>query len=65
VTLCYEAGYDGFWLARFLEGKQLLRQEIPLATVSCDDLTDENDLIRLKIFNLAFIASVFEASFEM
>ncbi len=19
VTLCYEAGYDGFWLARFLE----------------------------------------------
>jgi transposase len=19
LTLCYEAGYDGFWLARFLE----------------------------------------------
>ncbi len=23
VTLCYEAGYDGFWLARFLEHRSI------------------------------------------
>jgi len=23
VTLCYEAGYDGFWLARFLEQRSI------------------------------------------
>ena len=23
VTLCYEAGYDGFWLARFLEQRDI------------------------------------------
>ncbi len=31
VTLCYEAGYDGFWLARFLEqrGIECLVMEPP------------------------------------
>ena len=24
VTLCYEAGYDGFWLARFLEQRGII-----------------------------------------
>ena len=23
LTLCYEAGYDGFWLARFLEQRDI------------------------------------------
>ena len=33
VTLCYEAGYDGFWLARFLEQREITCQVMEPASL--------------------------------
>ncbi len=33
VTLCYEAGYDGFWLARFLEQRGITCQVMEPASL--------------------------------
>ncbi len=36
VTLCYEAGYDGFWLARFLELRGVECQVMDPASLQVD-----------------------------
>ncbi len=36
VTLCYEAGYDGFWLARFLEPRGVTCRVMDPASVQVD-----------------------------
>jgi transposase len=33
VTLCYEAGYDGFWLARYLEKRGVTCQVMEPASL--------------------------------
>ena len=46
VTLCYEAGYDGFWLARFLKQRGIICQVMEPASLQINRRADINGVGR-------------------